>query len=109
MHDERPYTHHTVTLGALTREGLATAEISETGPDGEERVTVLQVPAGLPGELVTIAVEPPPIPPKRHRRHWKPFPRRVTITEIHRPALRRVEARCPVFGICGGCQLQHLP
>ncbi len=85
MHDERPFTYYTVTLGALTREGLATAEISEPGPDGAPRVTVLQVPAGLP-----------------------PFPRRVMITEIHQPSPRRVEARCPVFGSCGGCQLQHL-
>lgn len=109
MRDERPFTYHTVTLGALTREGLASAEISEPGPDGELRATVLQVPAGLPGERVTISVEPPAIPPKRHKRHWKPFPRRVQITEIHQPSPQRVEARCPVFGVCGGCQLQHLP
>src|SRR5690242_4592141 len=108
MQDERPFTEHIVTLGALNRAGLATAEISEPGPDGEMRVTVFQVPAGLPGERVTISVEPPAIPPKRRRRHWKPFPRKVWITEIHQPAPLRVEARCPVFGVCGGCQLQHL-
>ncbi|HEX7733886.1 MAG TPA: class I SAM-dependent RNA methyltransferase [Ktedonobacteraceae bacterium] len=108
MQDERAFTYHTVTLGELSRAGLAAAEISEAGPDGEMRTTVLQVPAGLPGERVTIAVEPPAIPPKRHRRHWKPFPRRVRVTEIHQPSPLRVEARCPVFGVCGGCQLQHL-
>lgn len=108
MRDERPLTYHTVTLGELTREGLALAEISEPGPDGETRTTVLHVPAGLPDERVTIAVEPPATPPKRRKRHWKPYPRRVEITEIHQPASERVEARCPVFGVCGGCQLQHL-
>jgi 23S rRNA (uracil1939-C5)-methyltransferase len=108
MRDERPSTYHTVTLGELTREGLALAEMSEPGPDGEMRATVLRVPAGLPGERVTIAVEPPATPPKRRKRHWKPYPRRVEITEIHQPAAERVEARCPVFGVCGGCQLQHL-
>jgi len=101
-------TYHTVTLGELTREGLARAEINEVGPDGEMRTTVLHVPAGLPGERVTIAVEPPPTPPKRRKRHWKPYPRRVAITEILRPSPLRVQARCPVFGVCGGCQLQHL-
>ena len=108
MRDERPLTYHTVTLGELTCEGLALAEISETGPAGELYTTLLHVPAGLPGERVTIAVEPPPAPPKRHRRRWKPYPRRVEITEIHQPALQRVQAPCPVFGVCGGCQLQHL-
>lgn len=108
MRDERPLTYHTVTLGELTRDGLARAEISEPGPDGETRVTVLHVPAGLPGERVTIAVEPPATPPKKRRRHWKPYPRRVTIMEILQPSPHRGQARCPVFGICGGCQLQHL-
>lgn len=108
MRDERPLTYHTVTLGALTREGLAAAEISERAPDGEPRTTLLQVPAGLPGERVTIAVEPAAIPPKRRRRHWKPYPRRVEIVEIHEASPLRVPARCPVFGVCGGCQLQHL-
>lgn len=69
MRDERPPTYHTVTLGELNREGLALAEISEQGPDGELRSTVLRVPAGLPGERVTIAVEPPPLPPKKRKRH----------------------------------------
>jgi 23S rRNA (uracil1939-C5)-methyltransferase len=108
MRDERPLTYHTVTLGALTREGLAMAEISEPGPDGEECATTLLVPAGLPGERVTLAVEPPATPPKRRKRHWKPYPRRVEITEIHEASPLRVQARCSVFGVCGGCQLQHL-
>ncbi len=108
MRDERPPTYHTVTLGELNREGLARAEISEQGPAGELHPTILHVPAGLPGERVTIAVEPPPAPPKRRKRHWKPYPRRVEITEIHQPSSLRVPAPCPVFGECGGCQLQHL-
>lgn len=108
MRVERPLSYHTVTLGELTREGLATAEISEPGPDGELHTTLLQVAAGLPGERVTIAVEPPATPPKKRKRHWKPYPRRVWITQIHDQAQERVQALCPVFGDCGGCQLQHL-
>lgn len=109
MRDERPSTYHTVTLGKLTLKGLAEAEISEPGPDGETRTTLLHVPAGLPGERVTILVEPPALPPKRRRRRWKPYPRLVEITEIHEASPQRIQARCPVFGVCGGCQLQHLP
>jgi len=108
MRDERPPTYHTVILGELNREGLAQAEISEQGHDGEVCSTVVYVPAGLPGERVTLAVEPPPLPPKRRKRHWKPYPRRVEIAEMHQPSPLRVQAPCPVFGACGGCQLQHI-
>ncbi len=101
---ERSITYHTVVLGALTRAGDAQAEILE----GETPVT-LGVPAGLPGERVTIAVEAPPTPrPGRHRRHWKPRPPRIWITELHEVSPLRVAAPCPVFGTCGGCQLQHM-
>lgn len=108
MREERPVTYHTVTLGELTSAGLATAEINELGPDGQLRTTTLDVPAGLPGERVTLAVEAPATPPKKRNRHWKPFPRRVTIVELHETSPLRCETRCPVFGVCGGCQLQHL-
>jgi 23S rRNA (uracil1939-C5)-methyltransferase len=103
-----PPSYHTVILGELTREGFALAEINEPGPDGELRLRILHVPAGLPGERVTIAVEPPAAPPKKRKRHWKPYPRRIWITQIHQPSPLRIQAACPVFGECGGCQLQHL-
>jgi 23S rRNA (uracil1939-C5)-methyltransferase len=101
---ERTVTYHTVVLGALTRAGDAQAEILEGETPG-----LLSVPAGLPGERVTIAYEAPPTPrPGRHRRHWKPRPPRVWITELHEVSPLRVAAPCPVFGTCGGCQLQHM-
>jgi 23S rRNA (uracil1939-C5)-methyltransferase len=106
---ERPITYATVTLGALTREGDALAEISELDAEGKPSIRSLRVPAGLPGEHVTIAIEAPLAPrPGRHRRPWKPRPPRVWITEIHQPSPLRIEASCPVFGTCGGCQLQHM-
>ncbi len=101
--------YHRVTLGSLSREGNARAEIIEKGKDGQESLRTVAVPAGLPGEEVTIAVENfAQTPPKRHRRRWKARPPRVWISEIHQPSRLRVEARCPVFGECGGCQLQHM-
>ena len=106
---ERSTTYHTVTLGALTREGDALAEIVERDEAGEQHAQTLSVPAGLPGEHVTIAVEAPLLPrPGRRSRRWKQRPPRVWITEIHQASPLRVQAPCPVFGTCGGCQLQHM-
>jgi 23S rRNA (uracil1939-C5)-methyltransferase len=107
--EERAITYHTVTLGVLTREGDAQAEIITEDEAGTTQRHKLRVPAGLPGERVTIAIEAAPTPrPGRRRRHWKQRPPRIWITEIHEASPLRVQARCPVFGTCGGCQLQHL-
>ncbi len=106
---EQTITYHTVTLGPLTREGDTLAEVFLSDEAGTLQAQTLHVPAGLPGEQVTIAVEAPrtPRPGKRHRR-WKARPPRVWITEIHQVSPLRVAAACPVFGTCGGCQLQHM-
>lgn len=107
--EELAITYHTVVLGALGRDGHARAEISQQNAAGELVTHVIQVPAGLPGERVTIAVEEAPKPrPGRKRRHWKQRPPRVWITEQHTTAPERITAPCPVFGTCGGCQLQHM-
>ena len=108
IREEIPLTYHTVTLGALTRDGMTLAEITEQNEIGEQLTHTLHVPAGLPGERVTIAVESPMPPPKRRKRHWKGRPPRVRIAEIHDASPLRVQASCPVFGLCGGCQLQHM-
>ena len=106
---EQSISYHTLRLGDMTREGDARAEISELDGEGTEQRRTVHVPAGLPGERVTIAVEAPAQPRSgRHRRRWKPRPPRVWITDIHEPSPLRVEAACPVFGTCGGCQLQHM-
>ena len=106
---ERSITYHTVTLDAFTRDGHAIAEITVPDVEGNHQKHTVPVPAGLPGERVSIAVEAPPQPrPGRHRRHWKPRPPRVWITEILQPSPLRVPAPCPIFGTCGGCQLQHM-
>src|SRR5437016_1547539 len=95
---EPTITYHTVTLGPLTRAGHAQAEIIECNTP-----TALEVPAGLPGERVTIAVEASPRPrPGRRSRRWKQRPPRVWITDIQQASPLRVAASCPVFGTCGG-------
>jgi 23S rRNA (uracil1939-C5)-methyltransferase len=101
-------SYYTVTLGAMTREGDTLAGIAEQDEHGEQHTRILHVPAGLPGEHVTIAVETLATPPERRKRHWKARPPRVWITEIHQASPLRTQAPCPVFGVCGGCQLQHM-
>jgi 23S rRNA (uracil1939-C5)-methyltransferase len=109
IQQERLISYHTVTLSEMTREGDTLAKISQANEAGEQVVRTLHVPAGLPGEQVTIAVEEVPAPQgRRHRRHWKPRPPHVDITEIHQASPLRVAAACSVFGTCGGCQLQHM-
>ncbi|MBA2285806.1 MAG: class I SAM-dependent RNA methyltransferase [Ktedonobacteraceae bacterium] len=106
---ERAITYHTLMLGPLTRTGDALAEITAQDETGEQGVLALPIAAGLPGERVTIAVEEPePTRPGRHRRRWRPRPPRAWITEIHEASPLRTQAPCPVFGVCGGCQLQHM-
>ncbi len=106
---ERPITYYTVTLGNLCREGNALADIIEVDEADEQRQHTIQAPAGLPGEEVTLAVEAPTQPrPGRRSRRWKPRPPRVWISEIHQASPLRTAAPCPVFGTCGGCQLQHM-
>ena len=109
IEQEQTITYHTVTLGPLARSGEAVAEVVIQDEEDIAHSQVFHVPAGLPGERVTFAVEAPPAPrPGRHRRRWKPRPPRIWITEIHEPSPLRVATPCPVFGICGGCQLQHM-
>jgi len=106
---EQSITYHRVTLGALTREGDTVAEISGVDGEGIEQTQVIRVPAGLPGERVTIAIEAAKQRrPGKHRRRWRPGPPRAWITEIHEASPLRRQAPCPVFGTCGGCQLQHM-
>lgn len=109
IEQQQDITYYTTTLGPLTRSGEAVAEIVVEDEEGIPHPQILHVPAGLPGERVTFAVEAPPAPrPGRHRRHWKLRPPRIWITEIHEPSPLRVATPCPVFGPCGGCQLQHM-
>jgi 23S rRNA (uracil1939-C5)-methyltransferase len=62
---------------------------------------------GLPGELVEVEVRwPTPRPGRKRARHTPPPVAR--LVHVIEASADRVAARCPVFGECGGCQLQHL-
>ena len=57
---------------------------------------VVFVEGGLPGEHVTLDV-----------RKRKPSYEIAAATSIEHPNPARVTPRCPHFGVCGGCTLQH--
>jgi 23S rRNA (uracil1939-C5)-methyltransferase len=78
----------TVVIGALDHEGRGIARL-----EGK----AVFVDGALPGEEVRIQRF------ARRRRHDE-----ARLLEILRPAAERATPRCPHFGICGGCSLQHL-
>src|SRR4029077_15350870 len=56
------------------------------------------VPLVLPGELVSI------VPVSRKKKFG-----RGRLERVIEPSPERVPAPCPHFGVCGGCQYQHIP
>jgi 23S rRNA (uracil1939-C5)-methyltransferase len=60
----------------------------------------------LPGEVVEVEARWRLPWPGRKRKRLKPPTLRVT--RVIEAAPERVAAPCPVFGVCGGCQLQHM-
>ena len=59
---------------------------------------VVFVPGALPGETVEI-----------ERLEEKKNYSRARLVGVLEPSPDRVDPPCPHFGLCGGCQLQHLP
>ncbi|MBX5464523.1 MAG: 23S rRNA (uracil(1939)-C(5))-methyltransferase RlmD [Clostridia bacterium] len=79
-------------------------------PEGRVRtgplpgVGALELDRFLPGERVEVELERPPAggPRRRDRRAW-----RLLSARLLEPSPERAEPGCPVFGLCGGCALQH--
>jgi 23S rRNA (uracil1939-C5)-methyltransferase len=76
-----------VEATALTFGGDALARM-----DGQ----VVFVPLGLPDERLRVQL-----------RQRKPDYAVAELLDVLSPSTHRVAARCPHFGVCGGCQLQH--
>lgn len=85
----------------MTESAVETAEIVDTTLDGRgvTRGTgkTAFVLGALHGETVRFRR-------RRRRRNYD----EAELLEILEPSRDRVEPRCPVFGLCGGCSLQHL-
>ena len=74
-------------------------ETETTAPATTETTSdwVIFVPNTIPGELVTIKVY----------RNYKTYSD-ADLVQVVEPSPHRVEAVCPLAGICGGCQYQHM-
>ena len=77
-----------VWVESLDREGRGVARV-----EGK----AIFIEGGLPGELVSYS---------SYRR--KPTYEQATATAIHEASAARELPRCPHFGVCGGCSMQHL-
>ena len=58
---------------------------------------VVFVEDALPGEEVRVQVH-------RRKNNWE----QASMLALRRPSSQRVAPRCPHFGVCGGCRMQHL-
>ena len=58
---------------------------------------VVFIEDALPGEEVQVRVG-------RRKSHWE----QATMTAMRRESSQRVRPKCPHFGTCGGCKMQHL-
>jgi 23S rRNA (uracil1939-C5)-methyltransferase len=111
---------------ALEADGLARAEVIETlaspseddflaiygpmwveRPELKRRAEVFRVTGGLPGELIDLGATWSLPRPERKRAKRPPEPT-TRLTRVIEAAAERVEPRCAVFGVCGGCQFQSM-
>lgn len=70
---------------------------AEAGENPSRSGWVVMVPFALPGERVRVRIF-------RNQRNFS----EADLVAVLEPSPWRVEPRCELFGICGGCQYQHL-
>eukprot|EP00934_Nitzschia_sp_Nitz4_P003846 Nitzschia sp. Nitz4//scaffold6_size259037//171702//173474//NITZ4_001093-RA/size259037-augustus-gene-0.326-mRNA-1//-1//CDS//3329556950//3836//frame0 len=70
---------------------------SEVQGDKDQRQWVVFVPGVVEGELVRVRIF-------RNRNNYS----EADLMEIVEPSPERVDPVCPIAGICGGCQYQHM-
>jgi len=95
---------HGVIVAMLVAPDWAAAEAS--GIESAAPLEQISVVGALPSEVVEVEARWRLPWPGRRRKRLRPPTLRVT--RVIEAAPERVAAPCPVFGVCGGCQLQHM-
>jgi 23S rRNA (uracil1939-C5)-methyltransferase len=80
----------------LILEGMGADGSTYATLDGE-RVSVF---GGIPGEVVVAAVHR-----SRQRKRWQAA---ASVVEVVEPSPHRVPTPCPYYGLCSGCDWQHI-
>ncbi|MGI9331228.1 MAG: 23S rRNA (uracil(1939)-C(5))-methyltransferase RlmD [Gammaproteobacteria bacterium] len=87
-------------MAATTQDAL-TGQVADTTADGRGVITgtgkTIFLDGAIGGETVSYRVR------KRKRNYDE-----AELVEVLEPSPERVAARCSVFGVCGGCALQHV-
>jgi 23S rRNA (uracil1939-C5)-methyltransferase len=97
----------TLTVREWTKEGLAKGQLTEDISPRLPVGTTIEVLGAIPGEVVEVEIGLPAIWRAKQRKH--PHPPIVRLKKVLTADPRRTTPRCPVFGDCGGCRLQHIP
>lgn len=82
-----------IGLGRVSIDAQATAAASTQ----ENKGWVVMVPFTLPGETVKARIF------RNHKNYSE-----ADLIEVLKPSPNRIKPSCPLFGLCGGCQYQHL-
>ena len=100
-----PFAYHeevTVTIDDLSSlgDGVGRVHIGSdaSDADGDDRGWVVMVPFTLPSETVRARVF------RNHKGHSDAD----LLEVVGAPSAVRTEPRCALFGVCGGCQYQHV-
>lgn len=86
-----PFLYHEeieLTVQALTNEGRGIGRVNNW---------IIMVPFVIPGEKVRVRIF------RNHKNYSE-----ADLVEILEDSPQRIQAKCPLFGRCGGCQYQHI-
>lgn len=88
-------TINIVKIHSLDAEGRGVGYLPEE--DGTPSGKVVFVEGALPGETVSVETW-------KNKKRWE----QAKMVAVHKASSLRVEPKCPYFGRCGGCSMQHL-
>lgn len=97
---DTPFAYHQeieLEIVTLTNLGSGLGRVAVDHPRGRIENWVVMVPFTLPGERVRARVF------RNHKNYSE-----ADVVDVLKPSPDRVQAPCPLFGRCGGCQYQHL-